>query len=124
MPNWNLHKEVWDKDKLAGKIPAWLKGANQEVSENPPPLVEKCCDDHLSALIFCEFAHHVHLLGVHWGIDASSSSSNSNKKGKNGATQVCSAWSKCIHAEWHQPFSGCAVREGLVVPSFPCMSST
>jgi len=36
----NLRKEAWDKDKLAGKIPAWLKGANQEVSENPPPLVE------------------------------------------------------------------------------------
>jgi len=66
----NLHKEEWDKDKLAGKIPAWLKGANQEVSENPPPLVEKDCNDHLAALISCEFAHRVHLLGVHWGIDA------------------------------------------------------
>jgi len=75
--------------------------------------------DHLAALISCEFAHHVHLLGVHWDIDALSSSSNSNKKGKNGVTQVCSACSKCIHAEWHQPFSAYAVREGLEVPSFP-----
>jgi len=63
----NLHKEAWDKDKLAGKIPVWLKGANQEVSENPPPLVEKGCNDHLAALISGEFAHCVHLLGVHWG---------------------------------------------------------
>jgi len=62
--------------------------ANQEVSENPSPLVEKGCNDHLAAPISHEFAHCEHLLGVHWGIAVLSSASNSNKKGKNGATQV------------------------------------
>jgi len=41
MSNWRICTKAWNKDNLAGKIPAWLKGANEEASENPPPLVEK-----------------------------------------------------------------------------------
>jgi len=62
---WRCGRKRKKKWCRAGKITWWLKSANQVVSENPPLLVEKGCNDHLVALISRELAHYVHLLGVH-----------------------------------------------------------
>ena len=47
-----LHKAVWEEDKASGTIPDWLG----LVTDLPPLLIEKGCEDHLTALISIEFA--------------------------------------------------------------------
>jgi len=47
-----LRKAAWEEDKASGTIPDWLG----LVTDLPPMLIEKGCEDHLTALISTEFA--------------------------------------------------------------------
>jgi len=47
-----LLKAAWEEDKASGTIPDWLA----PVTDLPPLLIEKGCEDHLTALISTEFA--------------------------------------------------------------------
>jgi len=47
-----LHKAAWEEDKASGTIPDWL----EPVTDLPPLLIEKGCEDHLAVLISTEFA--------------------------------------------------------------------
>jgi hypothetical protein len=51
-----LRKAVWEHDKAANTIPDWLKGTSGAAPDLPPLLIEKGCEDHLTALISTEFA--------------------------------------------------------------------
>jgi len=47
-----LCKAAWEEDKASWSIPDWL----EPVTALPPLLIEKGCEEHLTALISTEFA--------------------------------------------------------------------
>lgn len=49
-----LRKATWEEDKASGSIPDWLGPVTD--LDLPPLLIEKGCEDHLTALISTEFA--------------------------------------------------------------------
>jgi len=50
-----LCKAAWEEEKARGSIPDWLG----PVTDLPPLLIEKGCEDHLTALISTEFSKKV-----------------------------------------------------------------
>jgi len=47
-----LHKATWEEDKVSRSIPNWLG----PVTDLPPLLIEKGCEDNLTVLVSTEFA--------------------------------------------------------------------
>jgi len=47
-----LCKSAWEEDKACGSIPDWLG----LVTDLPPLLIEKGCEDHFTVLTTTEFA--------------------------------------------------------------------